>query len=295
VAVAAIPLGAVMAGTLVAANQMFVSSHDLESLFVVMISASTAGTLGALVLGHELASARRDLETARDRERFVEQGRRDLVAWVSHDLRTPLAGMRAMVEALQDGVVDDEPTMRRYHAQILAEIGWLTRLVNDLFELARIHADAVPPTRDRVSLGDIVSDAVASVAARAESEGVVVSPRLRADPHVRVPDRELIRVMQNLIDNAVRHTPAGGEVVVDVDAADGIAVVSVLDGCGGIDEREMLRVFDLAYSGNAARTPGGGTGLGLAIARGLVETHAGEIDVVNDNGGCRFTVRLPRA
>jgi signal transduction histidine kinase len=294
--VAGIPIVATTAGTLVAADRMFVSTHDLAALCVVVIGAGTAGALGASALGHELARARREADAARERERLVERSRRELVAWVSHDLRTPLAGVRAMVEALQDGVVQDARTVARYHAQMGVEVERLTRLVDDLFELARLQADAVQLTLERVSLGDVVSDAVASVTAIAEAKGVVVAGRISDEAlEVDASSRELARVVHNLLDNAIRHTPPGGSVVVEVDSENRDAVVSVADACGGIATHELDRIFELAYRGDAARSPGGGAGLGLAIARGLVEAHAGDIAVVNDNGGCRFTVRLPRA
>jgi signal transduction histidine kinase len=214
---------------------------------------------------------------------------------VSHDLRTPLAGVRAMVEALQDGVVDDTETTQRYHDQMGVEVERLSRLVDDLFELATIQADAVQLTLDRVSLSDLAADAVAAVAARASAKGVVVAERVTGDTQVTASARELTRVVHNLLDNAIRHTPPGGHVYVDVDIIDGTGVVSVSDGCGGIPDGQIDRVFDLAYRGDDARSPGGGAGLGLAIARGLVEAHDGDIGVSNDNGGCRFTVRLPSA
>lgn len=295
-AAAAIPLVTVAVGTLAAAKAMFISSHDLVALLVVVLGAGTAGALGALALGGDLAAARRDAEQARARERALEQSRRELVAWVSHDLRTPLSAVRAMVEALDDGVVTDEPTVRRYHAQIGTEVDRLARLVDDLFELARIQADAITLTLERVSLGDLVSDAVASVGALAEAKGVRVDGSVDPEqPEVEASARELTRVVHNLIDNAIRHTPPGGAVVVEVGCDGPAAVVSVADECGGVAPEDLPRVFELAYRGDAARSPGGGAGLGLAIARGLVEAHAGDIAVVNEHDGCRFTVRLPRA
>ena len=147
-----------------------------------------------------------------------------------------------------------------------------------------------------MSLGDVVSDALASAALIAEPKGVAVRGRLAAGaPEVVASERELARVLRNLLDNAIRHTPPGGEVVVDVSSGEGEAVVSVADNCGGIPEHDLGRVFDLAYRGDTARTPGAdaGAGLGLAIARGLVEAHHGAIAVRNEAEGCRFTVRLP--
>ena len=142
-----------------------------------------------------------------------------------------------------------------------------------------------------------MSDAIAgaSIAARAKGvalRGAVASPA----PMVELSTPEMARVVRNLLDNAIRYTPPGGVVVVDagVDPAGGAAEVSVADGCGGIPEHDLGQVFELAYRGDAARTPGdGGAGLGLAVARGLVEAHHGEISVRNEGAGCRFTVRLP--
>jgi signal transduction histidine kinase len=130
----------------------------------------------------------------------------------------------------------------------------------------------------------------------AEAKGVVMDGDLRPAT-VDASSRELTRVVANLLDNAIRHTPAGGAVTVLVDRCDAHAEVSIVDQCGGIPAQDLDRVFDLAYRGDAARTPGagGGAGLGLAIARGFVEAHQGDIAVRNDGDGCRFTVRLPLA
>jgi signal transduction histidine kinase len=296
--VALIPVVAVVFGSLAAAQAMFVSSHDLSALVVVVVGAGTAGVLGALALATELERARRQLLDAAERERALERNRRELVAWVSHDLRTPIAGLRAMVEALADGVVDEPDDVRRYHMQLMSEVDRLARLVDDLFELSRIEAGTLAVSVERVALGELLSDAVASAAAVAAGKRVRIDGRLdgRA-PDVAGSAAELKRVVRNLLDNAIRHTPPGGTVQVAVRGTEAHAEVSVLDGCGGIPTRDLDRVFDLAYRGDAARTPGaaGGAGLGLAIARGLVEALDGDIAVRNEAGGCRFTVRLPRA
>jgi signal transduction histidine kinase len=265
---------------------------------VVVAGAGTAGVLGALALATELDRARRRLIEAAERERGLERSRRELVAWVSHDLRTPIAGIRAMVEALDDGVVDQPDEVRRYHLQLMTEADRLGRLVDDLFELSRIESGALAVSVERVALGELVSDVVASAAVMAGAKGVHVDGRLDGPPPDVVGSApELTRVVRNLLDNAIRHTPAGGTVEVAVVAGDHHAEVSVLDGCGGIPTHDLDRVFDLAYRGDAARTPSanGGAGLGLAIARGLVEACDGAIAVRNEPGGCRFTVRLPRA
>jgi signal transduction histidine kinase len=325
-------LAATLAGSLLAAQAMFVSAHDLQTLLVVIAAGGTASVLAALVLADRLGrasaavaalperlaadpDARVDgplpaelaaiadaltetwgrLTEARDRERAMEASRRELVAWVSHDLRTPLAGIRAMVEALEDGVVDEPATVDRYLRTIRQEADRLAQLVDDLFELSRIHAGAAAQDRERVELGDLVSDAIAASDVAASARGVALEGEL-VDPAPLVSGSapDLSRVLRNLLDNAIRHTPRGGAVRIEAATVDGHAVVSVRDSCGGIPAVELDRVFDLAFRGDAARTPGEASGgFGLAIARGLVEAHHGEIDVANDEGGCRFTIRLP--
>lgn len=298
VIVALIPIVSFGVGALVAAQSMFVSTHDLSALVVMVAGAGTAGVLGALALAGELTAARQQAEEASTRERALERSRRQLVAWVSHDLRTPLAGIQAMVEALDDGVVDDPVEVHAYYGRLTAESMRLARLVDDLFELSRIEADALDLTLERVSLGEVVSDAVASATVLADAKGVRVDGTVSdRPPEVAASSRELTRVVQNLLDNAIRHTPPGGAVRVVVGEADHHAEVSVADGCGGIPAHDLDRVFDLAYRGDTARTPGAsaGAGLGLAIARGFVEAHQGAIAVCNEGDGCRFTVRLPLA
>lgn len=325
-------VGATFVGALFAAEAMFVSTHDLQALLVVIAASGTAATLAALVLADrlgrasaevhglserlavdpsaepavplpaELALVAADLATtwgrlaeARERERAMEASRRELVAWVSHDLRTPLAGIRAMVEALEDGVVEDPATVARYLTTMRQEADRLAQLVDDLFELSRIQAGALALELERVGLADLVSDAIAATGVAADARGVLLEGALvEPAPEVAASVPDLARVIRNLLDNAIRHTPPGGSVRVEASTEGDEAVLSVVDGCGGIPVEEIDRVFDLAFRGDAARTPGaGGGGFGLAIARGLVEAHHGDIEVVNEEGGCRFTVRLP--
>lgn len=298
--VALIPVTSLGVGALVAARAMFVSAHDLIALVVVVAGAGTAGVLAALALATELEAARREAAAAGERERSLERSRRELVAWVSHDLRTPLAGIRAMAEALDDGVVSDEATVARYHATMTREADHLGRLIDDLFELSRLQSQVSPLAVERIPLAELISEALSAAGVVAESKGVRLHGHLgTVGPKVLGSSREVERILHNLLDNAVRHTPPGGAVRVEMgdDADPHHAVVSVLDQCGGIAAGDLDRVFDLAYRGDLARSPGdhGGGGLGLAIARGLVEAHAGHIDVRNEGGGCRFTVRIPRA
>jgi signal transduction histidine kinase len=243
-----------------------------------------------------LEQAYRSLRLGHERERSLESARRELVAWVSHDLRTPLAGMRAMAEALEDGVVADPETVGRYHRQIRLEVDRLSGMVDDLFELSRIHAGTLRLSRRRIGLSDLVADALAGVEQLARAKGV----RLAGEADVAVPVQadagELSRALGNLVVNAIRHTPEDGTVWVRAAVEEGVACLSVADCCGGIPADDLPRVFDVAFRGETARTPstdGAGAGLGLAIARGIIEAHQGVIGVVNAGPGCRFEIRLP--
>ncbi len=336
VVVALTSVVAVGVGATAAADAMFLSTHDYGALLVILVSAGTVGLIAALVLGDRLVAASRSLgdvmqrigdggtpatsdgdpaapeelaalgrrledmssrlEAARARERALDASRRELVAWVSHDLRTPLAGIRAMVEALEDGVVTDDVTVDRYHRTMRLEVDRLAGLVDDLFELSRIQAGTLELHLEMASLSDLVSDALAGASPVASAKGVLLAGSLQGvAPDLEVATPDVLRVLRNLLDNAIRHTPPEGEVRLDAGVVGDHAVVSVHDSCGGIPPAELDRVFDLAFRGDTARTPehDGGAGLGLAIARGIVEAHRGDIEVGNEDGGCRFTVRLP--
>ncbi|MBK3581303.1 HAMP domain-containing histidine kinase [Streptomyces sp. MBT65] len=328
--VAAVAVAAMLAGTLAVAQAMFLSRHDLSVVTTVVAMAAVVSLLTALLLGRwvvarsrELALAARDfgdggdyfapvrpataeladvsrelaatsakLAESRDRERALESSRRELVAWISHDLRTPLAGLRAMSEALEDGVAA-EP--ERYLRQIRTEVERLNDMVGDLFELSRIHAGSLALTRSRISLYDLIGDALAGADPLAREHGVrLVGDRIAPVP-VEVDGKEMSRVLGNLLVNAIRRTPADGTVAIAAErTADGV-VLSVTDGCGGIPEDDLPRVFDTGWRGTHARTPPAGAGLGLAIVRGIVEAHQGRAAVRNVSGGCRFEVTLPAA
>ncbi|TQS43082.1 sensor histidine kinase [Cryptosporangium phraense] len=290
---------AIVAGVVVSARAMFISSHDMVILFVVIGVSGVVSLAVAWWAGRRLTRQSIWADEARAREREAESRRREIVAWVSHDLRTPLAGLRAMAEALEDGVVADPATVADYHRRIRRETYRMSELVDDLFELSRINAGALRLTLADVSLADVVSDAVATAAPLARAKGVRLVAEQARYATVRASEPELGRVFSNLLLNAIRHTPSDGVVTVTGDVDPDGGWVAVSDACGGIPEADLPRVFDEAFRGEAARTPGparGGEargGLGLAIARGLVEAHQGQIAVANIDAGCRFTVRLP--
>ena len=322
---------AVVAGTLGTAEAMFLSPHDLSVVVMVcMVAAVVAVGFGCLLgrqleasslalrqaarslgdedgeyrspagpmtaelaaLSRELAETSEKLRESRGREHALEQSRRQLVAWVSHDLRTPLAGLHAMAEALEDGIAS-EP--RRYHRQIRAEVGRLARMVDDLFELSRIQAGTLCLSPGRIALEDLINDALASTEALARARGVRLTGVADAPLVVHADPREMSRVLTNLLVNAIRHTPEDGSVHVVAAPEPGGALLTVADGCGGIPEADLACVFDMAWRGTHDRGSGtdSGAGLGLAIVRSIVEAHQGQVSVVNTKEGCRFEVRLP--
>jgi signal transduction histidine kinase len=249
---------------------------------------------------HELRVTAQGLAESRARERSLESARRELVAWVSHDLRTPLAGLRAMSEALEDGVVD-EPEL--YHKQIRSSVDRLSGMVDDLFDLSRIQAGSFSREIDAIPLDDLVSDCLAALEPLAAAQGVRLVGRMAGAATVAGNGPELNRALTNLVANAIRHTRADGRVDVLVglaaDATAPRAQVVVNDECGGIAADDLARVFDVGFRGEPARTPHAvhpaGAGLGLAITRGIVEAHSGSVHVENTAEGCRFTVCLPAA
>lgn len=331
VLVAMMPLAAIVVSVGAAAAVMFLSPHDLRVLIVILAAAGPVGVLAALVLGDrlqvasrslgalaaqideepstgavpplalELAELRAELEETSSRLREVkareeafDRSRRELVRWVSHDLRTPLAGIRALIEALEDGVVGEANTVARYHRMIGRRTDELTRLVDDLFELSRVHAGTPPVDVARVSMADLVSDAMATAMPVAQARGIDLHGSVAEDPLVvDASATDLTRVLGNLLDNAVRQTVPRGMIEVRAVRQGDTGVVTVSDECGGIPEEHLDRVFEVGFQGDEARSAHRGGGLGLAIASGIVGSCGGSINVRNEGAGCRFTVQLP--
>ncbi len=325
----------VVAGMVGVANQMYLSEHDLTVAVAVaaisgVVSLVLVAVLGWLVarnsrslsqaarriaegerlesagrysnseltaLAEELVATSAKLAESREREQRIAASRRELVAWISHDLRTPLAGIRAMAESLEDGVAPDPA---RYHRQMRMQVDQLSSMVDDLFELSKIDSGALHLSLKEVSLPDVVSDTVADLRPASSGRDIRVEAPLTGDVVVMADPRELSRAIGNLLMNAIQHTPEGSPITVAVDLVDDRAMVSVIDEGGGLDEADLERVFEPAWRGSKARTPSlhdgasGGAGLGLAIVRGIMSAHRGEVAVRNVPGGCRFDLLLPR-
>lgn len=295
--VVVVPILAVLIFVVLISGFMFTPELGWTAITCGLIAIAVIPT--AVVLGRRITGRGIQAEAARAAERQVDASRRELVAWVSHDLRTPLSGIRAMSEALQDGVVTDPVEVAGYAGRISAETDRLSRMVDDLFELSKITAGALQLTYRPVPLEDAVSQAVDAVSVTAVRRGVTLEVDPPANwPTVSGSGPELDRVFRNLLINAVRHTRDGDSVMIIARVDGGTARLAVQDGCGGIPEPDLPRVFEVGFRGGSARTPGvddpqTGAGLGLAIVRGLVELHRGTVTVRNHGPGCRFEVSLP--
>jgi signal transduction histidine kinase len=329
-------LSLMMAG----AGAMFISAHDLTVLLTMLLFAALlaigisllwagplAGRIERVRAGTALLASGRLEETlevdgndeigrlagdfndmaaalkqATAREREVERARRDLIAAISHDLRTPLSAARALVEAVADGVAADPETEERYLRSAQREIGHLSKLVDDLFELAQIDAGELRLTLERASLHDLISDTLSSFQLQAEQRGVRLVGEVKGDidPVLMNPPK-LQRVLHNLVANALRHTSADGTIFLRAMPQGSIVEVEVADTGEGIDPEDLPHIFERTYRGEKSRTRPGvegtpGAGLGLTIARGLVEAHGGTISVESQRGsGARFRFTLQRA
>lgn len=235
------------------------------------------------------------LQAADQRQRELESLRRDLIAWVSHDLQTPLTSMRAILEALSDGVVEDPETVKRYLLTAQRDVRSLSSLIDDLFHLAQLDAGGLPLHRADASLSDLVSDTLESFTELAKQQQITLEGNVDSDVDpVHMDTQSIGRVLNNLIGNALRHTPAQGRVSVWVRRNPNVEV-TVSDTGEGIRAEDIPHVFERFYRGEKSRSRAtGGAGLGLAIARGIVQAHGGEINVESEMGkGAQFTFRLP--
>ncbi len=298
VAAASAPLVVVLslaAGVWASSRAMFLTASDSATMLLVLLTAVPIAALVGVVIARRIHAAERDaaeIEAGRQAEREIEASRRELVAWASHDLRTPLAGLQAMAEALQDGVA---PQPGRYLVRMLEEIDRMGAMVDDLLALSRLQSGAFTLTLEPVNLVDLVSDSLASARPLAEARRVRLSGSAHGPIAAQVDARWLSRAVANLVVNAIRHTPPDGGVVVTAGTGRDGVEISVADACGGIRSDDFPRLFEPGWRGTQARSPGPGegAGLGLAVVRGVVEAHGGRVDVHNAGAGCRFTVTLP--
>jgi len=236
------------------------------------------------------------LQGADQKQRELDSMRRDLIAWVSHDLQTPLTSMRAILEAVSDGVVDDPDTVKRYLYTAQRDVNNLSALIDDLFQMAQLDAGGFPLNKAQSSLSDLVSDTLESFTELANQQDIHLEGNVDPDVDPVLMDTQAIgRVLNNLIGNALRHA-AKGRVSLWVRRSDVGVEVTVSDTGDGIRAEDIPHIFERFYRGDAARSRnrGAGAGLGLAIVRGIVRAHGGEIKVESEVGkGTQFTFHIP--
>ena len=306
VIVAAIVIGAglvaILAARMVAGGIM----HDVEAIRdglvavrrgqrEVTIETSAHDELAELAAAaNAMICQLREEEAGRD---LSEAARRDLVAAVSHDLRTPITSLRLLADAVGDGIVEDAEMRRGYLRRMGTHIDALSVLIDDLFELSRLEAGDISWTIEQVPLPELVGETVEAMRVQAEAKGVAVTadvPETLKPAHAN-PEK-LQRVLFNLIQNAIRHTPADGSVVVRAESVPSGVEFEVADTGDGIAAEERERVFTAFYRGgaDAARTSPG-AGLGLAVSRAIVEAHGGRIWLADASVGTRVRFSLPAA
>jgi len=226
--------------------------------------------------------------------RHLQTVRQDFVANVSHELRTPLASLRALAETLTDGALDDPPAARHFLQRIEVEVDAMSQVVQELLDLSLLEAGKTPLGRDKISPYDLIVPSVERL--RPQAEKVKVDLQVNVPTLLPLVNADVVKLQQvaiNLVHNAIKFTPAGGQISVSTVEQNGSIVVTIADNGVGIADEDLGRVFERFYKSDRARA-GGGTGLGLAIAKHIVQAHNGQIWVEhNDRQGSRFSFSIP--
>ncbi len=285
---------AVAAGVTAASMAMLLDTDQVLLMVLVLAVSTSIAVIFGVVGGRRVADLQRRAaahEAALQRDREIEERRRELISWLSHDLRTPLARMRALTEAQEDGLAPVD-----YSTRMMREVDGLTVIVEDIATLSRLRSPTAKLDRQITDLSDLVSDTVSSSQPVADQLGIHLEAVGESGISVQADPSELGRAVSNLIANALRHTRPEGFVRVSVSRRNSDAYIEVADQCGGIPDDQITRLFEPGWRGTHARTPGdGGAGLGLTITRSVVEAHDGVVTTANSDGGCVFTIRLPLA
>jgi signal transduction histidine kinase len=235
------------------------------------------------------------LEEASEKRRQLDALRKELIAWIGHDLQTPLASVSAIIEALGDGMVDDPETEKRYFLTAKKNISALSDLIDDMFQMAQIDAGGLDLNYENVSINDLISDTIESFSEIAKRKEVSLTGNVAPEiGMVHIDPQRINRVLNNLVDNAIRHTPENGKVEVCANATENGLSVEVIDNGMGIPSADLPYIFDLFYRGEVSRrSTKAGTGLGLAISKGIIEAHGGTIEVQSDSQLTKFVINLP--
>jgi signal transduction histidine kinase len=253
-------------------------------------------------LAQELEASSRSLAESRRREAAIETARRELVSWISHDLRTPLASMRAMTEALEDGMASD---VQGYYRKIIGQTEQMTAMVNDLLELSKIQAGTLRLRAEPLDLYDLVSDAISDLAPLAAKRGIRLDGGGDRECMAVADGPSLARAVRNIVLNAIIYSRPDSDVHISVGRESvgldgGNAVIAVEDRCGGIPDEDLPHLFETGWQKDPARRTTdalqgsySGAGIGLSMVAGIVKAHGGSVTVDNVDGGCRFALSLP--
>lgn len=262
------------------------------------VRVNSAGTDELADLAREFNRMAEQLAAAAHDRSQQEAARRELFAAISHDLRTPLTSLRAVIEALADGMIDDPATTQRYLATMRGQVAHMNELIDDLFELAQIEAGALRLDLVRTAPGDLISDTIEAMQPQASAKGVRLAGSVAPDVGVvLVAPQKLERALFNLVANAIRHTPAGGAIhlCATPDVQRPLIRFEINDTGEGISAADLPHVFERFYRGEKSRSRAtGGAGLGLAITRGIIEAHGGTIAITSELGhGTQVHFELP--
>jgi signal transduction histidine kinase len=331
VAIAVVASLVTVVDLVVLSHYMLIAPGNRTEVGLVVLYSLSAGVAAALIVGHSTTRALRRVATVAARlgendldarvgdlhaspelrqvgaaldlaagriadlietDRRTEAARRDLITSISHDLRTPLANLRAMVEAINDGVVDDPGVVRTYAEEMLRSIETLVAMVDDMFDLSQIDPAALRADTRAIPLAEAVQQAVDGCRLEAQARSISVTTHVDDAGSLRCPAR-LTRVLHSLVDNAVRYTPPGGMVAITAAGSDGSVEVTVDDSGPGLTPAQRAAVFEPFWRGDSSRSSRG-SGLGLTLAQRITHALGGEIRVSESpGGGASFAVVLP--
>lgn len=248
---------------------------------------------GLAITFNEMAS---QLEESAKKRRELDVLRRELIAWIGHDLQTPLTSISAIIEALADGMVEDRQTEQRYFNTARKNISSLSNLIDDMFQMAQIDTGGLELNIESVSISDLISDTLESFTELAKRREITLKGIVSSDlGEVNIDARRINRVLNNLVDNALKHSPDQGLVEVRANSTKEGILVDVIDNGEGISEVDLPHIFDLFYRGDISkRSSISGTGIGLAISKGIIDAHGGKIEVESKPGRTKFTFFIPQ-
>jgi signal transduction histidine kinase len=243
-------------------------------------------------LAHSFNDMASQLQESSKKQKELERLRKELIAWIGHDLQTPLTSISAVIEALADGMVQDPEMEQRYFDTAKNNISSLSHLIDDMFQMAQIDAGGLELHIESVSISDLISDTLESFTELAKRRDITLQGSVSPDlGEVKIDARRINRVLNNLIDNALKHTPDNGLVEVRSNKFEKGIIVEVIDNGEGISQEDLPYIFDLFYRGDISRRSStSGTGLGLAISKGIIAAHGGEIKVDSQPGLTCFSI-----